>query len=165
MLAVAVLQLLGLIALGALVSLIILPFVFRLLNIIAYALTLKLLKTFPNLTKKPVRCSDSTKYEIGEPSYIHSIRSVGISKKNGQPKPINDFDDRGYYEDRPNNSRLYLTQQPITTRVNKILNGFHRIIVFYKRFWCVNHSGKEPIKCRNEGWIVYLPNIIPDRKG
>jgi hypothetical protein len=159
LLVTAILQILEIIALGILISLIVLPFVFRLLDAIAYILTLiiallikkktlkeslKLLETFPNLTDKPIYRSDGSKDKVYQPNYVHSVRSIGINKKVGQPKPINNFETRDYHEDSTNNSGLYLPKQPITTNNNKILNRFHNVIVFYKRFWCVNQSGKEP---------------------
>ena len=104
----------------------------------------KLFKKFLRFTTNIVHQSDTTDYEICPPSHIHGMRSVGVSKKNRQIKSISDFEGRGYYEGYSNDSRLYLPQQPITTNLEKVLNSFHNIIVFYRSFWTVNQSGKEP---------------------
>jgi len=143
------LQLLEVIALGALIGLIVTLFIFYLLDIMAYALVLiivilsreralkelpELLKTFPKFTEKPVSRSDTSKYEVNQQNYIHDMRSRRVDREN-RHKVVCDLDGKGYYKDDTNNSRLYTPKQPVATKLNKILNVVHSIILFYRRFY------------------------------
>jgi hypothetical protein len=154
MLTIAIFQLLGRIALGTLIGLIVTPFMFYLLDIMAYALALiiailfrkralkelpELLKTFPKFTQKPVSRSDTSKYEINQQNYIHDTRGCRVDRKN-RHKVVCDLDGKGYYEDNTNDSRLYLPQQPVTTKLEKMLNVFHSVILFYRSYY--GHSTK-----------------------
>ena len=100
----------------------------------------KSLKAFPKVFKKflwfttSIVCqSDKSNYEIYPPNLIHSIR-VDRENRRYSP-PVRNLKAQGYWEDNPNNLRLHMPKQPITTRVNKVLSGFHSVVLFHRRFY------------------------------
>jgi len=152
MLALAILQLLGLIALGLLVT----PFLFCLMGITVSVIVLivnilirlmrqQSLKGFPKVFKKFLWFSDSimhhsenSEYKIYPPNYTHSIR---VSSENGRYiQPVSNLEGKSYYEDDVNKYHLDMPDEPVATKLEQMLNIFHKTILFYRSYY--GHSTK-----------------------
>lgn len=147
MLAIGILQLLGIIALSFLVT----PLMFYLVGvatslvILVLVLVVKLarqkaLKSFPNVFKKflwsansVVYHSEKSKPEVYAPYYAHS---VGVARENRSyiphvPKLKTQHDWKGNADNR----HLDTPNQPIATKPDKMLGVFHGVLLFYRRFY------------------------------
>jgi hypothetical protein len=152
MLAIAVLQFLGLTALGLLIGILVTPFVLYAARIIAYALASNIVliratlrskpvrEVFPKVTEEPVPTADGSKPKIYPPNYIHSTRGCRVSREDIYMKPIPNLDDKYRYENRYNQLHTDILKQPITKRLNTISTVLHGVLLFYKNFY--GHSTK-----------------------
>jgi len=174
MLVIAILQLLGLIALGALIGLTITPFILYLSQIVAYVFALiavllratltskltpkkafntfpKLLKEFPKYTDKPIYEGNNSKATIKYPNPIKDIRQFMVDRSIVSVNGESIAHTCGHADYRPNNQNIYDTpKQPIIKKIlNTTLNLFHSVILFYKEFYGhstkgANHDYTEP---------------------
>jgi hypothetical protein len=154
-------SLVGMIAIGALVGLIITPFILYLSTVVAYALALgitlirviltskqflnvfpKLLKEFPKYTNKPVYESNNSKAAIDYPNPSKDDKNPMIDRG-----IITATCEQIGYTSRhtsycPSNQNVpNMPKQPSIKKVSNIIqNVFHRIILFYKSYY--GHSTK-----------------------
>ena len=140
MLIVGILQLCGLIALAFLVT----PLMFYLIGTVVSIIVLtanlsvrltrqESFKNFPKVFKKflwpttgIIYQSDKTNSGVYPPDLAHSVR---VDRKNGgYTQAVCNLEAQDYRKRSTNNSRLYLSKQPIT-------NSFHNVILFYRNFY------------------------------
>jgi hypothetical protein len=152
MLILGILQLLGIIALSFLVT----PFIFYLIGmatsliILAVNLAIRLarqksLKGFPDVFEKFLRSANSVVYdseqrkqEVYPPHYTHS---VGVTREDrGYIPHVPKLKAQCYWKRNADNRHLHTPNQPIATKPEKVLNVFHRVILFYKSYY--GHSTK-----------------------
>ena len=147
MIAVGLLQLFGLIVLAFLVT----PLMFYLIGMVVAVIVLtinlsvrltrqKSFNSFPKIFKKFLRSSHSIVYhskkseqEVYPPHYTHSI---GVTRKNrGYIPYVPNLKAKHYRESDPNNRHLDTPNQPVATKLEKVCNVSHRIILFYKSYY------------------------------
>ena len=134
MLTGALLTLLRLIVVAVSVSLITTPIIVHLVK-------------WMTLTIRPVYHSDDSKREVYPPNHVHDIRSDGIDSEKMYGNPIPDLGDKYRYEGRYNRPETSMFKQPNTTSPNKLSEGFHRLILFYRSYY--GHSTKVE---KNRNW-------------
>lgn len=165
MLAIGLLRLLGIIALAFLVT----PLMFYLIGIttVVLALTVRILvrlarqknaKAFNKIFKKFLWSADSimyhgdrSKYEIYSPNYA---RRIGVSGKDrSYIQCVPNLEAEHYWEGNTDNCHLDMPNQTITTKFEKVLNVFHRIILFYRSYY--RHSTKvERNRCQRQAAML-----------
>ena len=153
------LQLLGIIVLGIFMGLVVTPLIFYLTKIVAFLLALtvvliratltskkafkvfpKFLKELPKYTREPIYESNNGKACIHYPYPIHDSRKrmehrgiIGIDRF--QVAYIANARSKADY--RPSNKNTFdMVNQPTIKKVSNIIpNIFHKIILFYRRFY------------------------------
>ncbi len=125
---------------GALPSLLKLIVVAVSVSLITTPIIVHLIKRM-TLTIRPVYHSDNSKREVYPPNHVHDIRSDGINSEKMYGNPIPNLGDKYRYEGRYNRPESSMFKQRNTTSPNKLSEGFHRLILFYRSYY----SGKEPL--------------------
>jgi len=152
MLVVGLLQLFGLIVLAFLIA----PPMFYLTGTIVAVIVLavnlsvrltrqKSLNSFPKIFEKflwsangIVYHSEKSKPEVYPPDYPHSIGVTGENR--GYMPRIADLKAKHYWEGNPDNCHLNMPNQAVATKLEKVRNVSHTIILSYKSFY--GHSTK-----------------------
>jgi len=144
-------------SLGAMIGIIVTPFILYLMEVFAYALALtivillrrrrlkelpKLLKAFPKFTQKPVDASQTSKAGIYYPNPTHNSRQSIVDRDiiGVRRKQIAYTSDDGDYHPSDNNACDVVKQPTIKKASDTTPNIFHRVILFYKSYY--GHSTK-----------------------
>lgn len=156
MLAIHILQLLGILTLSFLVTPIVLSLigiafaVFVLTAMILVRLTIQQsLKAFPKIFKRFIRMEHDIdkehrtgNYKIPSPNHLHSMR-VGIEKRR-YIQPVRNLECRDSCKEQFGELRLYRPQHPViyllSDKFNGVLEGIHNLLSFYRSYY--GHSTK-----------------------
>ena len=175
MLVVGLLQLFGLIVLGFLIT----PFMFYLIGTIVAVIVLtinlsvrltrqKSFNSFPKIFKKflwsphsIVYHSKESEQEVYPPYYTHSIGVIG--KNRGYIPHVPNLKAKHYWKGSPDNRHLDTPNQAVATKLEKVRNVSHRIILFYRSYY--GHSTKVE-KNQSEACLdIILIGIMKTGKG
>ena len=165
MLAKGILQLLGIVALSFLVT----PFILYSIGMVTALLVLvamillrltrnQSLKTFPKVFKRfvwmkhDIEKEHSTgNYEIHPPDSTHNI---GVCrKKRWQLQPVPNLERCDCCEEPFDDLRLYGRKYPIinllSNKLNSVLKGFHRLVLFYRSYYGYSTKVEKNRKYKN----------------
>ena len=135
MLVVGLLKILGLIILGFLIT----PLMFYLLGTIIAVIVLAL-----NLSVRLTMQKSLNSFLKIFKKFLWSPNSIMYHSKNNIPSVPN-LKTKHYGEGNPNNRHFDTPNQAVATKLEKVCNVSHRIILFYKSYYGLfNESGKEP---------------------